>query len=159
MVLELAIPGFLQYKPDQDYKIRQQIARGGTATIFLAKIISPEMKTRVNGSPLCIAKILLNKDPTKEEIASFSQEISIMWYFRSSKNFAKLLGFTTSPATIIMKHYQRGSLSDLIYNDQQNISWTSHLIFCLLKDIATGLREMHDNGFAHCDIKVHHPIL
>eukprot|EP00158_Paraphelidium_tribonemae_P008877 Partr_v1_DN28714_c0_g1_i2_m63105 putative protein kinase kinase kinase len=150
---ELSIPGFLQYKQDVDYTIRQQVARGGSASIFLAKILTPEMKARANGSPLCIAKVMNNKEPTQQEIASFSQEISIMWFFRTSRNFAKLLGFTTSPPTIIMKHYQRGSLGDVIYNDSQNIIWTTSVIFGLLNDIAFGLKEMHEAGFAHCDIK------
>ena len=77
-----------------------------------------------------------------------------MWFFRSHRNFAKLFGFTTAPPTIVMKHYQRGSLSDLIYHDAQNILWKSHILYTLLKDIAIALKEMHDAGFVHCDIKV-----
>ena len=151
---ELSLPGFLQYRQDVDFTLRQQIAKGGSASIFLGKILSGDMKARAYGSSLCIAKVLTVKEPSVDEIAMFGQEIAIMWFFRSSKNFVKLLGFTpTSPPIIIMKHYQHGSLTDLIYNDTQNISWTSNLIFRILRDVATGLKEMHEAGFIHCDMK------
>lgn len=75
-----------------------------------------------------------------------------MWYFRTSRNISKLLGFTNTPPTIIMRHYERGALTDLIYKDSLQI-YNPQLVYSLLRDIATGIRDMHDAGFVHCDIK------
>lgn len=52
-----------------------------------------------------------------------------------------------------MKHYSNGSLQDFIYKETFKTRRNS-LMFCqLLRDISCGLREMHESGFVHCDIK------
>lgn len=76
-----------------------------------------------------------------------------MWFFRSSRNFAKLLGFTNTPPTILMRHYRRGALSDLVHRGGADIKWSSGFVFRITHDVGTGLKEMHEAGFAHCDIK------
>ena len=55
---ELAIPGFLQYKPGIDYDVQKALARGGAGQIFLAQIISFELSNRANVSKTCVAKRL-----------------------------------------------------------------------------------------------------
>ncbi|KAI3650434.1 hypothetical protein MP228_003915 [Amoeboaphelidium protococcarum] len=152
---ELAIPGFLQYTENDDFTIEGEIAKGGAARICTAKILSSDLQNRAEGMESCVVKILNSDISERDEIASFTQEISMMWFFRSSRNFAKLLGFTDNPPMIIMKKYTRGALSAILYNPEsaKYVNWTSDLKFSLMKDIATGIKEMHDSGFAHCDIK------
>lgn len=52
-----------------------------------------------------------------------------------------------------MKQYTLGSLDDMIFKDTGTVVWDSQFIFNMLRDVAMGLKEMHEAGFAHCDIK------
>lgn len=77
-----------------------------------------------------------------------------MWFFRTMENFAKLIGFTNNPPTIAMKYYTLGSLHDFIADKLDLASFHNSISNCfLLRDVAVALREMHESGFVHCDIK------
>lgn len=86
---ELSLPGFLQFRTDHDFVLRSNLASGGAGSLFIAKVISPELRSRANGLGQCVAKVITASN-TKDSLTSFCQEISIMWFFRSSRNFTKV---------------------------------------------------------------------
>lgn len=57
-MIELSLPGFLQFKPDVDYQLGQNIAVGGAAVIYEANIFSDELKERAGRCSRCIAKVV-----------------------------------------------------------------------------------------------------
>lgn len=69
---------------------------------------------------------------------------------RQSNHFAQLIGFDTSNLAMLLKFYELGSLRQLIHSQ---LPFNRTQILHILRGISLGLRTMHSNGFAHCDIK------
>lgn len=54
----MSLPGFLQFKPDIDYKLEKEIAVGGAAKIYETTIYSDELRERAGRCEKCIAKVV-----------------------------------------------------------------------------------------------------
>ena len=63
-----------------------------------------------------------------------------------------MLAFSQEPQSIVMKYYPLGSLQAYIYSTK--LRYTKGSVVHLLTGAASALCAMHENGLAHCDIKV-----
>lgn len=147
---ELSMPGYMEMNFENDVILQNQIARGGTASIYLAKIQNAEVLERSKSSK-CIAKVLKYEANTEQQ-ASFHQEVAIMAFFRTNKNFASIIGYSESPAVLFMKFYSLGSLSKWIHKSSANQN-SSRVVLRFASNIITGIMNLHDENFVHCDIK------
>jgi serine/threonine protein kinase len=86
------------------------------------------------------------------KMLSFQQEISLMEFFADSEYVAKLIGYCTQPVCLLMKYYELGSLDSWSQKNQRNFS---SLILKLktAKEIAQGIRVLHEKQVSHCDLK------
>ncbi len=109
----LALPGFLEVKAGAHFRLRKEIARGGMGSVWLGDGFKSELT--IYGTKI-IVKQNLTMQMSEREKAIFQQEVSIMHYLRTSKNIAKILGYSENPHCIIMKYYPTGSLESWLNN-------------------------------------------
>jgi serine/threonine protein kinase len=70
-----------------------------------------------------------------------------MHAFNGKMFFAKLLGYSENPLTLVFKHYPQGTL--LRYETQARNSLTKRRAIIFANNICTALREMHNFGVLH----------
>ena len=75
-----------------------------------------------------------------------------MYYFQTQdpRYFVQIYGYDPSKLTLLMRYYPNGSLTAFLQSTNQ-VSKNQRMI--LLIDIASALKIMHTEGFAHCDLK------
>jgi serine/threonine protein kinase len=148
---ELTVPAFLEYDFNRDIKQGQQIKKGGGGEIFKARPMAPVLIGDARNGEVVVKVVNDIPGYEKEVQMAFQQEVALMYFFRDNPYFAKLFGYTSTPRSIIMKMYPMGALSAYIHKAGNSYSKT--IVVSLIKDLAGGLKAMHENGFAHCDIK------
>lgn len=146
---------------DLDFNLGKQVAEGGAGIVYFGTLKNDGALRRNNSETRCVVKVMKDlEDASKDDVSVlFNQEVSIMWLLHESKNVLKLLGFCPQPQMIIMKFYSCGSLEELIHkqgNYQELVpdnQWTPKFILRMMRDLAAGLKDMHENGIVHNDIK------
>lgn len=79
-----------------------------------------------------------------------------MYMFSGNERFAEFVGFTTQPYHSLMSiFYPDGSLDRFLYAGNGVVQPCKRLILTFAKEISEAVQSMHDNGFAHCDLKPH----
>jgi hypothetical protein len=93
----LYIPLFKTSKFNEDFLLKQLIARGGFGNVYFGIISNEEIaKENNNGSKECVVK--LPSQSIMKEL--FLQEISIQEVFRHEKYFSKLICYSEEPLSI-----------------------------------------------------------
>ena len=159
---ELSIPSFLQMRPNDDFAIQTRIAVGGGGSIYICYALNGDLKQRSRDEPL-VCKVVSEKplESLDERMKiAFYQELSLMWRFRDHPNFVKVYAYSDRPLTLmVLKYYAAGDLSRLIYARYksgsvfQQVTYSKVLLVGLFKAICMAIEQMHEAGFAHCDIK------
>ena len=89
---------------------------------------------------------------TQQHVDAFYQEISLMNFFVGKPNIVQLVGFSAAPYQILTDYYALGSLEHVILKKKEIVACKQLMLrFCL--QISGAIRLMHENGFAHADIK------
>lgn len=146
---EIAVPGFLKYTDENDFKILKRIAFGGGGDIFLANALVPNLMEF--GKTIVVKVVSKHRNSTSTlQVQAFEQEVAVMYYLSRQKNIAGILGWCEEPTALLMKHYLLGALKEFINNGKVN---TKQLKFAFCLDISRGLQFMHSKQVAHCDIK------
>ena len=172
--IALALPGAILTDFNKDIKLLEVLMKGGSATLYLAEILSPNLKTRGDGDFKCVVKILkegrsttecrslmntIDKMEEEDVIATFNHEVAILWMFHLSRYIIKILGYSDNPRGIIMKNYPMGSLHDLVHQTSKtriripDSEWIPMVAMKFVRDIAHGIWELHEQDITHNDIK------
>lgn len=152
---ELSLPGFLQFAHGLEVRSEDVIARGGGGLVSLATVLDPRIYKRTNRAK-CVIKELNGdfEDLPARLRNSFNQEVAIMWLFRDEPNFARVFGYSTQPASILMQYYP-GSL--MRYIDKPSTIpqavYSTRQVVSLLKQLAIAYSAMHRRMYSHSDIK------
>lgn len=159
---ELSVPGFLELEDNsQQFRVEKYLTRGGSGTVSLARPLGQDLKRRLfsgatasRQTQMCVVKKLFKPRENFSFLQkAFFQEIALLWYFRDNVRFAKIGGFCLEPdLMIIMKYYPDGSLIDYINEHKNDVNWINVADMFALQ-IALGLRDLHQAGFVHCDVK------
>lgn len=75
---------------------------------------------------------------------------------RDEPYFAKFYGFSTNPATMLLKFYHLGSLMAFIAGESRKSGkyvYSKRQVVSMLKKLAIGYVKMHELKYAHLDIK------
>eukprot|EP00158_Paraphelidium_tribonemae_P004884 Partr_v1_DN27031_c1_g1_i7_m28707 putative protein kinase kinase kinase len=91
------------------------------------------------------------------KLETFLQEISIMQLLEAHPNIVKILGYTMSPPSIVMKLYPLGDLQHFLLN--RSILKNKRMLLGFMQDISNGLSLIHRRGLVHCDLKLHNILL
>ena len=151
----LSMPGFLQYLGEQHFKMGDKVTQGGSGSIFKGQALHPDLGGK---SARIIVIKQFPRPATQNEIDIFQQEVSIMYMLKEQKHIVKLLGYSTKPYySILMKDYPTGSLEGYIQTGKYLNCKSTILVF--LQDIASGVKVIHSNGIAHCDLKLSNILL
>lgn len=154
---ELSIPSFIRMKPDIDFGLQSQIASGGGGAIHICYAMTEELKQRSSNNKLVCKVVSQDGIDAMNETAraAFYQELSIMWRFRDHPNFCKIYAYSEKPASMVLKYYEGGDLASIIHakNQKIRIPFTTRVVVVIFKAICMAIMEMHQAGFAHCDIK------
>ena len=145
----LALPGFL-LRHLTDVRLELEIAKGGFGSIHLAQSMIPEMKQY---GEYVVVKQMTGGVNNR----AFVQEVSIMHYLERYENIAKICGYMDNPPAIVMKHYPLGNLLAWITDPER--PKTNEVVMWFLHDIGMGISVMHQNGFAHLDVKPQHVLI
>jgi hypothetical protein len=147
--VEFALPGSVLLELDVDFNLGAAIGKGGAGEIYQ---IQPRSSYLVKLYVPLVAKVVAPSHTSMQQyqLDCFHQEVSIMKHLGRSRNTVELLGWTETPAAIIMKEYTLGSLAGFLSNHPAMIKSMS---FHFLADIVSGVSYMHERGIAHCDLK------
>jgi serine/threonine protein kinase len=83
----------------------------------------------------------------------FQQEVSLMWKLQRHPNVAKFVGWSESPAAILMQYYRCGDLRHFIMRGSDQLDYHKTNIISVMLQISSAISYMHREGIAHCDIK------
>ncbi|KAI3633470.1 hypothetical protein MIR68_008417 [Amoeboaphelidium protococcarum] len=162
----LALPGFLMLISELDFSLGKAFAEGGAGTVYLGELKNESAIKRMGGETSCVVKVMkpIEDASVDDAMALFNHEISIVWLLNECPNVIRLIGYCPQPSMILLKYYPLGSLEDLIHkngtggesNKQPLVpdnQWTPKFILRMMRDVANGLADMHDNGLVHNDVK------
>jgi serine/threonine-protein kinase PpkA len=124
------------------YRIRSKIGQGGSSTVYLAE--------RESDGQQVVLKILnLSVGSYEALLQRFIQEFDIISAI-DHPNVVKIYdrGFSEELAYIAMEHFSGGTLADIILG-----GLTPRQALSLLAQAAAGLREIHNHGIIHRDVK------
>eukprot|EP00158_Paraphelidium_tribonemae_P006015 Partr_v1_DN27632_c1_g2_i1_m65518 putative protein kinase kinase kinase len=148
MANAMAIPAYLQFCEGDDYRTERKLNAAGSSEVFL---VTPFHRNLCQyGSRVVMKRVNLSSS-ADDPIAIFFQELSITSVLQKCPNIVRLLGYSESPPSIIMKMYPLGSLKTWLKKEFAECPKSQ--IFSFLQDISNGLKEMHQAGLVHCDIK------
>jgi serine/threonine protein kinase len=163
---KLELPGNMSLLVNVDYVEDVIMGRGGGGIIYKGTLLQQEASNRY-GTRECAIKKAYGKNGDETEAPNyleenlspemelqkkqFEQEIAFMWYFEQHRNFPRLFGYNFRCATIVMRFYVFGSLRDFIRGNSSKVG--NHILLNILRDVITGLRDMHLNDIVHNDIK------
>ena len=154
---ELSIPAFLEVRIGNDFLLGDILAKGGAGSIFLCIARGDRLVQRA-GNALMVVKNL-NKDLdalTPRESAAFKQEIALMYRFRDEPFFARMFGFSSAPACLLIKFYRYGDLMDFITGGSEAIKYFKYSKACIIRlfrQLCSAVATMHRINMVHCDIK------
>lgn len=153
MFLELALPGFLEMDCDRAFEKKVQITSGSFGSVWLVEMLDANMRS-AHQTNQAIAKIanVVGVDDNQRQQEAFIQEVCCLYYFnkRSPQYFAQIYGYDVSKQTLIMRFYKLGSLCSY----RKVVTRVSKLqLKTIVKDICIAVSVMHQEGFAHCDLK------
>lgn len=86
----MAIPGFLEMQEKIDFTIGKELARGGGGSVHLGEAMNPEILRLAKVKQIVVKQIFEDKDDPEECVATFDQEVAVMWLL-SGRNIAKVL--------------------------------------------------------------------
>ncbi|KAI3656954.1 hypothetical protein MP638_004213 [Amoeboaphelidium occidentale] len=131
--------------PSEYVAVVKKIAAGGGGSVFLAKLMDPNLANKF-GEVVIQKQIYINNKINEE---AFYQEVGIMVMLSLFPQFCTIIGYTLDPMAIILKFYPAGSLAELIRGQ----SYGLRLIMKACMDVAKALSVMHSQFLAHCDMK------
>eukprot|EP00158_Paraphelidium_tribonemae_P004880 Partr_v1_DN27031_c1_g1_i1_m28700 putative protein kinase kinase kinase len=150
--LGIAVPAYMELKFNYSFRIGKLIAMGGCASLYVGDAFDDGLKTF---GPQVVVKVCKIGDSMKLE--TFLQEISIMQLLEAHPNIVKILGYTMSPPSIVMKLYPLGDLQHFLLN--RSILKNKPMLLGFIQDIANGLSLIHRRGLVHCDLKLQNVLL
>eukprot|EP00158_Paraphelidium_tribonemae_P009142 Partr_v1_DN28786_c0_g2_i8_m62977 len=145
----LSIPAYLQFKEGQDFRADKKINNKGSADVMLGTAFNHKLKQF--GSQVVVKRVTNGTAMSESQKGIFLQEVSITSYLQNCRNIVRILGYSETPASIVLKMYSRGSISAWLKANAK--SHPKSRIFSFLQDIASGISAMHTAGLIHCDIK------
>ena len=137
----------------KDYERVEMISQGGMGEVWSCRILEGALVTRSKGANSCVAKVSKATEKSTENRQAFKQEVSLSFHIQDHPNLAQTIGFCHEPPSILMEYYPMGSLSGLLHSLTKEFPWTPERKWSVARDIACGLRHMHQLMVAHCDIK------
>ena len=154
---ELSIPGFLELQYGVDFMYESLIGRGGSGSVYTCSPMHPDLIRRSGELPLVVKIFEMSAEKmTPRMRAAFFQELSVMWKFRQYPHFVKVYGYTTTPASLVMRNYRYGELGRYIRGRgpcANFFPYTKRQVLGLLSNVLSAVHLMHQTGFAHCDLK------
>jgi class 3 adenylate cyclase len=124
------------------YKVQSKIGQGGSSTVYLAE--------RESDGQQVVLKILnLSLGSYEALLQRFIREFDIISAI-DHPNVVKIYdrGFSEELAYIAMEYFPGGTLADIILS-----GLTARQALSLLAQAAAGLREIHNHGIIHRDVK------
>eukprot|EP00158_Paraphelidium_tribonemae_P005782 Partr_v1_DN27520_c0_g1_i1_m30696 putative mitogen-activated protein kinase kinase kinase len=144
-----SIPGYLIMTDFVDYRIERAIGRGGGGTVYRGFAFNSSLRTY--GDVIVVKRIGTQSSiVTERERVSFEQELAITNYLQTCPNIVRLLGFSSSPPTLLLKFYKFGSLQSFVKNSPKIPRRT---VISFLHGISSAVLAMHSGGFIHADLK------
>jgi len=120
--MEISIPGFLQLDPQRQFRIENPLGSGGSAMVFRAVILDPDLAAQHNTKFIAAKKVQPSpKISEQENKERFLQEISIMWSCTFHENMIKLVGYTLEPEYLILTKLYEIDLFTLIHHPNEQI--------------------------------------
>jgi len=134
----LAASTSLAKRSQQDYIIGRELSRGMNAVVYRAE-------RKFDGLSVAMKK-------AKKKSLKNANEVQVMKAIKSPYVVRFIESFHNS---IVMEYLPGGSLKS-IYKAawKKNVHFPDHLVKRIVKDIAMALRDIHDAGFCHRDVKI-----
>ena len=154
---EMSIPAHLEKRFGDDFETDEFVARGGGGDVYKCRATNSEVIQLAEGQPL-VVKTFKNSFAVMTETMknAFHQELTFMWRFRDQPHFARVYAYSYDPACLVMKFYHLGDLSAFIRGHSiavEQFRYCKIMTFYLLRSLCSALDYVHQNGFAHCDVK------
>ena len=129
----------------QDFKIEEEIGRGGFGAVYRAKRIS-------DGKKIAVKVMLSRVDANDEAIEKFKREVAVTAKLQHP-NIIRVLESGASGAVFyfVMEYCDGGSVWDLMLKNGGRLSLPQAKPIIL--DALAGLAYAHDKGFVHRDLK------
>eukprot|EP00158_Paraphelidium_tribonemae_P007615 Partr_v1_DN28300_c3_g1_i1_m75884 putative mitogen-activated protein kinase kinase kinase len=144
----LSVPAYLEAQEGMDFRVESTLNKSGAADVMIGTGFSAKLSSF--GKRIVI-KRFTNAGMNEKQRPVFFQEIAITAYLQNCRNIVRILGYSESPPSIILKMYTNGSLKFWLANNV----WRRRksMMFSFFKDITNGLSAIHRAGLIHCDIK------
>ncbi|RHZ60907.1 hypothetical protein Glove_350g157 [Diversispora epigaea] len=137
----------------------EYLSEGGYGTVYKAvwnhmpEEIENNNLNLSNASKMIAMKKLKNSQNVSEDFAN-----EIKAYHKNNHlniiNIIRIYGITQDPITreyaIIMRYCDKGDLKHIIRQKDEPLSWSNRLL--ILFRITNALKDIHKNGYVHCDI-------
>lgn len=124
------------------YLLESQIAKGGSATIYLARAVS-------DGRQVAVKLIHLGAQTPHDVLSRFINEHEMLERLRHP-NIVPIYaqGFSDDCAYIAMEYFPRGSLTGMLGTPLPDAA-----VMAILRQCAAGLEAAHQAGIVHRDLK------
>ncbi|KAG9300676.1 hypothetical protein G9A89_023474 [Geosiphon pyriformis] len=148
--------GLFIWIPFAEFGNKQHIANGGFGSVSFAiwycgKYSSSIEESSNNYTQEVVLKSLKNSQNITK---NFLNEITAHRHCQKSARVVRCFGITQHPETmeylIVMPFAQYGNLREYIRERGEKLTWEQKLE--ILRDIAEGLKDIHESNLIHCDL-------
>lgn len=119
----------------------------------MACIMDPRISKRAKNAKCVLKELGHNvQDLSPNLQSSFYQEIAMLHMLRDEPFFARFCGYSSQPATMLLRFYPLGSLMGYIAGESKKAAkhvYSKRQVVSLLKQLASGFGNMHRLKYAH----------
>ena len=146
----LAVPGYLSVNFKSDLicdmnELTSVRGQGLTSKVIKGRLSSPKLIEKHGDIPVAIK--VMNQEGNDDD---YLYEVIIMSIFPPCPYIVKLIGYSTKPKSIVMKHYP---ISLKLLLKSSDLSSSPLLRLKIGYDVAHGMNIIHKCGVLHLDLK------
>jgi len=75
-----------------------------------------------------------------------------MWSMRNTPEIARVFGYIVEQNVVVVKHYEFGTLADLVFGNKPDYPYTVEIAVSLATNVAQALSQLHASDVSHNDI-------
>ena len=152
-----SLPFKYELRIDYDFMQGERIRTATDTLLYKCTVRKRDLLAKGADNSNYVVKVFANDEHTmrQEKRMKFISEVAVMFKLQRGSNIAKIVGYSRTPAAIIMKRYDHGNLDGWIYmkrDSPKDFLYTKSNVLFVLSQVLQGIHFIHRQKYIHADL-------